>query len=268
MSYLSFEISQWLGKPIECFRFTCGGNVYLYTSCGKDFVLNNETYKSVPIKRGKFEISQDAIKSDLDINIPRTNDLVALFISQPPEDLLKVTIYRIHRGDTEAVVYWKGRTTSCSITGDEATLKCESLFTSLKRAGLRACYQIPCRHTLYSTQCGVVKSDYSLRLLNVLSPSSCKLSHADLASKADGWWNGGWAELETGEKRMIVAHSGTAVTLNYPFLNISSSGAIVTFYAGCDSLVATCNTKFSNVANFGGFPYIPTDNKFTGDKVM
>ena len=267
MSYLTNEISKWLGKPIECLKFTCGSASYLYTSSSRDAILNGETYAAVPIKRGKFEVSQDAIKSDLDITLARTCDLVALFIGQPPEGLVQITVYRIHKGDTEAIVYWKGRVTSCSITGDEATLKCESIFTSLKRAGLRACYQIPCRHTLYSSQCGVDGNEYSLRLTEVV-PSGRKLSHSSLATKADGWFSGGWAELDSGAKRMIVAHSGSVVTLNYPFNDISSSGATVTFYAGCDALIATCASKFNNVLNFGGFPYIPTDNKFTGDKVM
>ena len=31
--------------------------------------------------------------------------------------------------------------------------------------------------------------------------------------------------------------------------------------AGCDKLAATCKTKFSNMVNFGGFPFIPGNDK-------
>jgi hypothetical protein len=39
-------------------------------------------------------------------------------------------------------------------------------------------------------------------------------------------------------------------------------------YAGCDHLLATCRDRFSNVANFGGFPWIPQKNPFSGDAIV
>lgn len=41
-------------------------------------------------------------------------------------------------------------------------------------------------------------------------------------------------------------------------------GDTVKVYAGCDKLNTTCSTKFNNILNFGGFPFIPQDNPFTG----
>lgn len=51
--------------------------------------------------------------------------------------------------------------------------------------------------------------------------------------------------------------------------NVFSRGQIevgtkLSLYAGCDKLNTTCNQKFSNILNFGGFPFIPNDNPFTG----
>ena len=43
-----------------------------------------------------------------------------------------------------------------------------------------------------------------------------------------------------------------------------SLGDDVIAYAGCDKLNSTCHTKFNNIVNFGGFPFIPSDNPFTG----
>lgn len=268
MSYLSYEIEQWLGKPIECFKFQCGNNFYYYTSSSRDYTLGGFSYLKTAISRGSYETSQDTLKADIDIKIAKTADVVALYIPSPPENVVNLTLYRIHKGDTEAIVYWKGRITSCSVSGREATLKGESVFTMLKRMGLKTHYQIPCPHTLYDSHCTIVKSDYAVRSSGVLDIGGAQLSHSDLASKEDGWWNGGWAELDTGEKRMIIAHTSSTITLNYQFVDFPTTGAYVTFYPGCDSLIATCNSKFNNILNFGGFPYIPTDNLFTGDKVM
>ena len=42
------------------------------------------------------------------------------------------------------------------LSGAEATLKCEPIASSLKRPGLRARYQLLCRHVLYSSGCGAL----------------------------------------------------------------------------------------------------------------
>jgi len=33
--------------------------------------------------------------------------------------------------------------------------------------------------------------------------------------------------------------------------------------AGCDHSVSTCAARFDNLANYGGFPFIPTKNPFS-----
>ena len=256
MSYSVFELSTYLGKPVILYRFTCGNSTWLYTAASRDFTYNSDIYVAIPIKHGKFEITQDSLKSDIAINMPRTIDVVAPFVGQPPENVMYVKVYRIHKGDTEAIIAWQGRVTTCSIAGDEATLKAESLYTSMRQPGLVK-FSRQCRHVLYGTHCGLVAADHSLRLTGVLGNGSRGLTHAGLANQADGWWVGGYAMLDTGERRMITSHSGTSITLAYAFSSFAAAGAAVTFCAGCDLTVATCNTKFANVANFGGFPDIP-----------
>jgi uncharacterized phage protein (TIGR02218 family) len=40
-------------------------------------------------------------------------------------------------------------------------------------------------------------------------------------------------------------------------------GQTFTITAGCDKRVATCRSKFSNVANFRGFPHMPGNDFLT-----
>jgi hypothetical protein len=44
-----------------------------------------------------------------------------------------------------------------------------------------------------------------------------------------------------------------------------ASGAEVRAYAGCNRTLDECKTRFDNVANFGGMPFIPTKNPFGSD---
>jgi hypothetical protein len=36
----------------------------------------------------------------------------------------------------------------------------------------------------------------------------------------------------------------------------------VSYYPGCDRTRLTCSLKFGNIANFGGFPWVPQKNPF------
>jgi hypothetical protein len=42
------------------------------------------------------------------------------------------------------------------------------------------------------------------------------------------------------------------------FLPGAMNGDAFTVYLGCDHTQATCTTKFGNLTNFRGFPYIPS----------
>lgn len=43
-----------------------------------------------------------------------------------------------------------------------------------------------------------------------------------------------------------------------------AEGTKLKAYAGCDKTNRTCSKKFGNILNFGGFPFIPIDNPFSG----
>jgi hypothetical protein len=51
------------------------------------------------------------------------------------------------------------------------------------------------------------------------------------------------------------------LSLQMPIVGLQI-GDSVEVYAGCDWLVQTCNGKFGNKNNFGGFPELPTKNPF------
>ncbi len=59
---------------------------------------------------------------------------------------------------------------------------------------------------------------------------------------------------------------GTRFTLtNFPLGLVA--GMTLKAYPGDDHTLATCATKFDNVANYGGFPYFPEKNPFGGSPV-
>jgi uncharacterized phage protein (TIGR02218 family) len=90
----------------------------------------------------------------------------------------------------------------------------------------------------------------------------------DLAAFDDGWFAGGvltWTSgANTGARGEVEAHRGGDTLATLELLTAPASavapGDAFTVDAGCDKRWATCKAKFSNTANFRGFPMIPGDD--------
>jgi len=89
-----------------------------------------------------------------------------------------------------------------------------------------------------------------------------------LSSKADGWFLGGIFKTDNGSTlQKIVYHSSTEIRIARS-VSALSVGDTFRAWAGCNHLKATCKTKFANKLNYGGQPYLPNKNPFTGDAVV
>ena len=91
------------------------------------------------------------------------------------------------------------------------------------------------------------------------------------------YFRGGWVQPD-GEtlgtnKRFIVA---TGVDSGQPWVKVSmdmydftvgDGNDVLRMYPGCDRSPEDCRTKFSNTANYGGFPHVPGFNPFAGKGV-
>lgn len=66
---------------------------------------------------------------------------------------------------------------------------------------------------------------------------------------------------------MIVGHAGANLTLMAPLPGLAA-GMSAKLYAGCDRSLSVCGSRFDNVVNFGGFPWIPLKNPFSGDAIV
>ena len=82
----------------------------------------------------------------------------------------------------------------------------------------------------------------------------------------DGYYTGGMIVAPDGSARFITAHSGDTVTMARPLASLAG-GQTVAIYPGCDHLKETCKNKFNNLDNFGGFPWIPAKNPYSGSSI-
>jgi uncharacterized phage protein (TIGR02218 family) len=267
VTYSTYENSLELGTPIELYEFIQGIQRWNYVSGADPIVRLGQTYTPSNIKRDRIKQSNDPFKDSLKLTFPRDDPFASQFIGFAPEEVTTLTVMRGHYGDpdSEFTTYWKGRVVGGRATENEVHVECESVFTSIKRPGLRAKFEYGCRHTLYLSGCGVNREAY-LHTGAVLSVSGgLVVTVGGAASYPAGYFTGGMLVTSDNVARFIVAHTSDQVTLARTVDGLVGN---VKIYPGCDHLKETCNTKFANLDNFGGFPYIPTRNPFDGSSIV
>jgi uncharacterized phage protein (TIGR02218 family) len=122
----------------------------------------------------------------------------------------------------------------------------------------RNLYSPTCLHTLYDSGCGVARGTYaSSGTVGAGSTASLINFSGALASHAQGsivFASGVNANLRATVKSVAA---GASLSLMYPLPSPPATGDAFTVYAGCDHTQATCLSRFSNLANFRGFPFVP-----------
>lgn len=276
MTYSVTEASTQDASPVYKFLFTQGVTEYRYTSAAYFISDSTGTWEPSPLTASSVQQTGEMAKNGLKVVLPRDNAVAQTFLGKVPETTTSLTVYRGHDPTdlSDFAVVWKGRVASVEADGDQLTLDCEDIFTSMRRPGLRARYQKGCRHALYSEQCGVHDYDFAVSA-TIIGESGFTVTvqgigdsagDSTTAQLADGYFNGGIIEAEDGAKRYILRHVGNTLTLLSPFdtLDIDSVEQQVTLYPGCLHNTTDCNSKFNNLDNYGGFPYIPSKNPFAG----
>jgi hypothetical protein len=79
----------------------------------------------------------------------------------------------------------------------------------------------------------------------------------------NGYWAQGVITFTSGvligqSAYIIASNPAGAVSLEVPLPAAPATGDTYSIIPGCDKSFATCGSKFSNTANFSGFPYTPT----------
>jgi uncharacterized phage protein (TIGR02218 family) len=264
MTYSTLEASIYSGQPVELYEFQRGADYWRFTSADEDQTYNAQTFTRAPITRSEIEETSELNRTNLEITVQRDNPVAELFRLYPPGVVVTLKIWRLHRGDTDAVLVWIGRVLNCEWRGGEALLHSEPVYTSIRRNALRRHYQRQCPHVLYGAACGVNQTAFKvIGTVAVISGGTVQVNAA--GSHADGHFAGGFIEWNSSagvsDNRLITDHTSVTLTLAAPIIGLAV-GDTVNLYPGCDHTLATCEAKFANHLNYGGWPYIPLKNPF------
>lgn len=275
MSYDSVERSNYDSVPTTLYEFVLGdAPPWRFATGENDVPFAGAVYTATQISDSGIVQSGETQSDDFRITLPSNLEFTQLFIGTPPSEQIFVTVRRMNRGETDAPVVWAG-TVKSTKRGKEALSReiiCATLTSSLNRNGLRLAWGRGCPHALYDRGCKVDPNAFSMTV-QILSFDGVQIVF-ELGATPTGYFSGGYLEFQqtvagvsVTDRRAIESQSGNRVSLLGPADGLNP-GTWVSLYPGCDRISSTCELKFNNLSNYGGFPHLPNKSPFDGDPVF
>jgi hypothetical protein len=161
------------------------------------------------------------------------------------------------------VVLFKGRIADIpAVDYGQVQINVKSFLELLDQQVPWQLYQAPCAYSLYDANCGVARATFAQGGYVEAAAGNTALSFLTNLTQPDGWFTLGKIQMVTGacagQIRSIKSYLGGVLTVMVPFIGgAPAPGDAFTAWPGCDRQMSTCLIKFSNLAAFGGQPFIP-----------
>jgi len=96
---------------------------------------------------------------------------------------------------------------------------------------------------------------------NVVQAPASVNKLVSVSAKGDGYYDNGQIVFTSGPNagltKAVKQYFGRTFFFNSPLPFMPNAGDTFTANPGCDKTQNICTSRFNNLANFGGFPYVP-----------
>ena len=248
---------------------------YYYSGSDYDVVNGGHTFKG-----NDAIFSRDGLKqtiglevATMNITINATASMLVLgvpFMQAITQGVLDGALVKVDRAFLDlntdhsvigTVNWFTGHVAKASPSRNGASITINSLTDLLNVNVPRNVYQAAFQNSLYDGACTLSRSSYSVAgTVSTITGTSLTISGAAASQSAGYWTQGGiifTSGAANGEARTVKSWVGGVLTLLSPFPISPVAGDTFMIYAGCDKQLTTCQTKFSNGANFKGQPFVP-----------
>lgn len=242
--------------------FETGGNTYRAAVEGSTTPL---------MSRGQIKLELGLQAGSLEVDMAYTQNTLILgmtpgaFANAGGLDYATVQIDKLITDDFDdtsngVVNLWTGVVSDVKVDGGKVAMTVSAQTVYLQSAFPRN-YALPhCNHALFDAGCTLSKASYAVNDA-VDSATSTTVTAASL-TQASGYFAQGYIVFTSGAlnglQRFVKSFASGVLTLLYPMPSNPAPGDTFTVYPGCDKTQNTCSTKFSNLAHFRGYPYVPT----------
>lgn len=256
-----------------------GGAVLRYTSNDVPLTVNGNTFQLGPIlKRGPISlslgISVDTLSMQLsaDESVQVSGVPMITFLTAGGFSNARLMLERLFANaagmPVGTLISFTGRVASITGGRHEKTIEVKSDTELLDVMIPRDVYQPGCKNTLFDPRCGLNRATYAASTAASSVSNALRTSFGCTLTGAIGRFDLGVAACTSGANvgvtRTIKAYTvggQLVVSQRWPFA--VAAGDAFTVYPGCDKTQATCTSKFGNVVNFRGEPYIPAPETIT-----
>ncbi len=178
-----------------------------------------------------------------------------------------VEVWRVNWADvSERVLVRKGNLGEVTTQDGAFVAEIRGLAHLLNQTQGRV-YQGQCDADLGDARCGVNLDNAAYKGSGtvVSAITGARFTASGLDGFSAGWFTRGFLTWDTGnnagQKMEVKLHINAGGTVTIGLWQTPAAGVSIgdqfTIRAGCDKTFTTCKSKFSNVANFRGFPHIP-----------
>lgn len=241
------------------------GTTLGFTTHDRNLVVDGVTYKTAD----SFTLTEIAGARDLAasngevIGALSTANISENDIKAGRYDNAAITLYMCNWADTAAgtVILRHGRVGSISHDGQQYKFELIGLLDTLEQTVTQS-YTRTCRHKLGNTACTINLASAAWRKTGTLSAvTDASIFTSAARTEAADFFTGGTIAFTSGANSGLTvdikSFAGGVFTLWQPLPNVPVVGDAYAVVAGCDKQFTTCQAKFTNSLNFGGFPHIP-----------
>ena len=285
VTFVQAEGSVQEGKPLTLVKISTPGQNWYLTSADTEVVHDLNTYIPSAFTLSTIEEVTDVEKATVTLTVPSDHPLRDILNYNGYGRIFNVTVFGRHHLIEGFTIRWKGRVINIELSGGELQILTESVFTALRRLGVRRRGSNLCPHSLYSDDCGVDKEKFAFTYTIIgedIQYSYLSVSQAVFTGlpgyvpfdNYSGQLNAGYLEFTVGgvlQKVSMESRKVNVSTTNF-FEKLPRNlglaiGNVVKFYPACGKTALSCKVIFHNIDNYGGLLFVPTKNPFNGSAV-
>lgn len=239
-----------------------GGSVQRFTDWEENLVVDSSTYYSRGMEFGQAMMNTTLATDPITITLDNVD--AALAAAAVANDLRggDMTLQQVFVTTAGAVIgdpvmVWSGFCVHTELDEDSCKVHGKSQMARLDRVCPRRTFDKTCPWVFGDSDCAFDASATQVTAQTCDAGTTATVIADAARSEASDFWKDGILTMTSGatsgQARRVLSSAAGTVTLEHALTTMPSPGDEYTLQQGCDQSWNTCDSRFSNTDNFGGF---------------